>query len=98
MNLPKDYPAFDYATISDEILPIHYTAWQGVELPKVQASVDDLFQQANQGNLALLVSLRHDFPTEWSAFVNGTGDLSADDPQVEMWDLAGKDVDDQIGK
>jgi hypothetical protein len=29
-----------------------------------------LFQQANQSNLALLFSLRHDFPTEWSAFAN----------------------------
>ena len=27
-------------------------------------------------NLALLFSLASDFPTEWSAFVNGAGDLS----------------------
>lgn len=40
------------------------------------AALDDLFRQANQANLALLFSLRHDFPTEWSAFVNGPGDLS----------------------
>jgi hypothetical protein len=77
LELPKDYPAFDYATISDVILHIRYTARQGVEPDNVQAALEDLFQQANQANLALLFSLRHDFPTEWSAFVNGAGDLSA---------------------
>ncbi|PYV12549.1 MAG: hypothetical protein DMG23_00760 [Acidobacteria bacterium] len=77
LDLPNDYPAFDYATISDVILHIRYTARQGVEPTKVKAALDDLFQQANQSNLALLFSLRHDFPTEWSAFVNGTGDFTA---------------------
>ena len=43
----------------------------------VKAALDDLFQEANQSNLALLFSLRHDFPTEWSAFVNGGNDFSA---------------------
>jgi hypothetical protein len=36
--------------------------------------LDDLLEQTNQAGLALLFDLRHDFPTEWSAFVNGTGD------------------------
>ncbi len=76
LDLPKDYPAFDYATISDVILHIRYTARQGVDPTKVKKALDDLFQQASQANLALLFSLRHDFPTEWSAFVNGTGNLS----------------------
>jgi Tc toxin complex TcA C-terminal TcB-binding domain len=70
LDLPKDYPAFDYATISDVILHIRYTARQGVIAEKVKAALADLFQQANQAGLALLFSLRHDFPTEWSAFVN----------------------------
>ena len=77
LELPKDYPAFDYTTISDVILHIRYTARQGVDPTKVSAALDDLFQQANQSNLALLFSLRHDFPTEWSAFVNGTGNFTA---------------------
>lgn len=75
LALPKDYPAFDYATISDVILHIRYTARQGVDPTKVKTALDDLFQQANQANLALLFSLRHDFPTEWAAFVKGTGDV-----------------------
>jgi hypothetical protein len=39
--------------------------------------LDDLFQQANQAGLALLFSLRHEFSSEWSAFVNSTGDFVA---------------------
>ena len=76
LDLPKDYPAFDYATISDVILHIRYTARQGVDPTKVKAALDDLLQQANQSNLALLYSLRHDFPTEWSAFMSGTGEFT----------------------
>jgi hypothetical protein len=77
LELPKDYPAFDYATISDVILHIRYTARQGVDGTKVKTALDTLFTQASQSNLALLFSLRHDFPTEWSAFVNGAGDFTA---------------------
>ena len=75
LELPKDYPAFDYTTISDVILHIRYTARQGVDRTKVEAALRDLFQQASEAELALLFSLRHDFPTEWSAFVNSTADL-----------------------
>ena len=77
MELPKDYPAFDYATISDVILHIRYTARQGVDPTKVKKALDNLFKQDTPSNLALLFSLRHDFPTEWSAFVNGPGDFAA---------------------
>ena len=72
---PQDYPTFDYATISDVILHVRYTARQGVESGKVKTALDDLLRQASQSNLTLLFSLRHDFPMEWSAFVNGTGDF-----------------------
>ncbi|MBI1744419.1 toxin [Candidatus Acetothermia bacterium] len=77
LELTKDYPAFDYSTISDVILHVRYTARQGVDPIKVKAALDDLFQQANQSNLVLLFSLRHDFPTEWAAFVSGAGDFTA---------------------
>lgn len=77
LDLTKDYRAFDYNTISDVILHVRYTARQGVDPTKVKVSLDDLFQQANQAGLALLFSLRHNFPTEWSAFVNGAGDFTA---------------------
>ncbi len=77
LDLPKDYRAFDYDTISDVIIHVRYTARQGVETTKVKAALDDLFEQNTPSNLALMFNLRHDFPTEWAAFVNGTGDFSA---------------------
>ena len=51
-------------------------ARQGVPATKVNAALEAIFQEANQSNLALLFSLRHDFPTEWSTFVNGAGDFT----------------------
>ncbi len=77
LDLPNNYLGFDYATISDVILHIRYTARQGVDPTKVKTALDDLFQQTSQSNLALLFSLRHDFPTEWSAFVNGAENFTA---------------------
>jgi len=74
---PEDYPTFDYATISDVILHVRYTARQGVDSIKVKQVLDKLFQQANQAGLALIFSLRHDFPTEWAAFVNSPNDFTA---------------------
>ncbi len=76
LDLPKDYPAFDYDTISDIILHVRYTARQGVEPGKVKTTLDDLFGQVTQSKLALLFSLPHDFPTEWSAFVNAKNNSS----------------------
>lgn len=73
---PDEYPAFDYATISDVILHVRYTARQGVDPTKVIASLDGIFADPPP-QLALIFSLRHDFPTEWSAFVNGAGDFTA---------------------
>lgn len=77
LDLPKDYRTFDYDTISDVILTIRYTARQGVDSTKVKSALKSLFEQTNQAGLALLFSLRHDFPSEWAAFVNGTGDFTA---------------------
>lgn len=75
--LPADYRAFDYATISDVILHIRYTARQGVDPTKVKGALEELLQEASQSNLALLFSLRHDFSTEWAAFVNGAANFTA---------------------
>jgi hypothetical protein len=74
---PKDYAAFDYATISDVILHIRYTARQGVNATKVKEALVDMFGPEGQSNFALLFSLRHDFPTEWGAFVSSKGDFTA---------------------
>src|SRR6185436_8199568 len=80
LDLPKDYPAFDYATIADVVLHVRYTARQGVDATKVKTALTDLFAEtsaATGANFALFLSLPRDFPTEWAAFVNGTGNFSA---------------------
>lgn len=77
LDLPVNYPAFDYATISDVILSIRYTARQGVDPTKVKGALDSLLGQTSLSNLGLLFNLRYDFPTEWSAFVNGTANFTA---------------------
>lgn len=76
LDLPRAYPSFDYGTIPDVILHIRYTARQGVDPTKVTASLDDLFQRGGQSPLALMLDLRNDFPSAWSAFLAGS-DFSA---------------------
>lgn len=81
LDLPTSYPAFDYATISDVILHVRYTARQGVDPTKVQAALDDQMKAAGPATLALLFSLRHDFSTEWAAFVAGAPEFTATIPR-----------------
>jgi hypothetical protein len=77
LELPAVYRTFDYGTISDVILHIRYTARPGVDRAKVKEALDQLFTQVDpKSNFSLLFSLRHDFPTEWSAFLS-SGDLNA---------------------
>src|SRR5260370_7741549 len=71
LELPKDFPPFDYATISDAIVHVRYTARQGADGNQAMRELTTQpFPPPGQSGLALLFSLRHDFPTEWSAFVN----------------------------
>jgi hypothetical protein len=71
LDLPAVHRSFDYASIADVELTVFYTARQGVPVTKVTAFLNGVFQDLGQSNLALLFSLRNDFPAEWSAFVNG---------------------------
>jgi hypothetical protein len=75
--LPKDFPAFDFNTISDVILHMRYAARHGVDAAKTVQAVNDLFGAETGAPLAMLFSLPHDFPVEWSAFVNGAADFQA---------------------
>lgn len=77
LELPRDFRVFDYMTIADVILHVRYTARAGGDALAKQAIAEmrDMLAQANESGLALLFSLRHDFPTEWSAFVSGSGEL-----------------------
>ena len=74
LTLPAGFRSFDYATISDAILHMKYTAREGGAAlgTKVTTELGTLLQAVNQNGMALLFSLRYDFPTEWSAFINGS--------------------------
>jgi Tc toxin complex TcA C-terminal TcB-binding domain len=78
LSLPGPLRPFDYTTISDVILHVRYTARDGGGELAAQATkeLQATLAAASQSGLGLLFSLRYDFPTEWSAFVNGSGDYS----------------------
>ena len=77
LQLPDARP-FDYSTISDVILHLRYTSRAGGDVLGTQAAIElkALIAAASTSGLALLFSLRHDFPTEWAAFARGTGDFT----------------------
>jgi hypothetical protein len=79
LELPASFRQFNYNTISDVLLHIRYTARPGGALlrDRAVAYVEELVQAAGSSGLALLFSLKHDFPTEWSQFLGGDGDFTA---------------------
>jgi hypothetical protein len=77
LSLPS-IPGFDYSTITDVILHIRYTARDGGAA--LATAVDKYLQSLPPATgaagdpaptLALLFSLRHDFPSQWYAFTTG---------------------------
>ena len=73
LDLPKEFPAFDYSTIADVILHISYTARQGLDAGAVTSAIKSLFQQTLDAgpNFSLLFTLQQDFADEWQAFGAG---------------------------
>jgi peptidoglycan hydrolase-like protein with peptidoglycan-binding domain len=71
---------FDYQTISDVVLHLRYTAREGGDALKANAS-DNLINKINtmlvsmqDTGLMRLFSLKHEFPSEWYAFFNPPSD------------------------
>jgi hypothetical protein len=77
LQLPRNFRPFDYMTIADVILHVRYTARQGGDSLGAHAIDKMKTMLESSGNLTLLFSLRHDFPTEWSAFVSGAANFVA---------------------
>jgi Tc toxin complex TcA C-terminal TcB-binding domain len=79
LSLPSTIRLFDYTTISDVILQIHYTA-RPAGNPLISQATKELVQAldtAGKSSQALMFCLRFDFPNEWAAFVNGTAPFQA---------------------
>jgi hypothetical protein len=75
LALPNQLRTFDYTTISDVILHVRYTAREAGDPLGSQAITEliSMMDTAGQSGQFLMFCLRFDFPTEWSAFVNGAG-------------------------
>ena len=76
IEMPKNFKSFDYNTISDVVLHVRYTAREGgVQLKaqaeqELQTALNDFIRVEGARGLAQMFSLRHDFSTEWSRFLD----------------------------
>ena len=76
LELPKNFKTFDYNTISDVVLHMRYTAREGgTELKRqaeteLQTALNELVRSEGKQGLTQMFSLRHEFGTEWSRFLN----------------------------
>jgi hypothetical protein len=77
LSLPDKIRTFDYTTISDVILHIRYTAREAGDPLGAQATAEltRMLDAQGKSGQTLLFCLRYDFPTQWSAFINGAGDF-----------------------
>jgi hypothetical protein len=76
LELPASFRQFDYDSISDVIMHVRYTARQGGSLlaSKATEALEALVSEANAAGLALLFSLKHEFPSEWHKFIAANAD------------------------
>ncbi len=73
ISLPKDSNQFDFASISDLIIHINYTAREGGDMLGTAAKAALISILENNG--LMLFSLKHDFPTEWNSFIQNTNHI-----------------------
>ena len=81
LELASDSPAFDFATISDVMLHLRYTARDGGGALKTAATgalknALKLVTAADQSPLVRMFSLRHEFPSEWQRLLNPPTDAT----------------------
>ncbi|MEU4419670.1 hypothetical protein AB0F81_03530 [Actinoplanes sp. NPDC024001] len=74
LELPADVPQFDHDTITDVVLHLRYTAREGglaLRTAAVAALQARIAAASALGSTRLL-SVRHEFPTEWARFTAAT--------------------------
>ena len=78
LQLPNEFRQFDYDSISDVILHVRYTARSagGGLRDAAVSNLESIFGAVNDAGPATLLSLPHDYPTEWHRFASGTEPLS----------------------
>jgi len=76
LQLPAGVTALDYNTITDVILHLKYTARDGGDqlrsdaATSLQTKINSMLVSLKDTGLTRLFSARHEFPTEWFAFLN----------------------------
>jgi hypothetical protein len=76
LQFPAGVTPFDYSTISDVILQLKYTARDGGDALRsdaaasLQATINKMLVALQNKGLTRLFSARHEFPTQWYAFLN----------------------------
>jgi hypothetical protein len=69
----KDFPQFDYDTISDVVFHVRYTAREGGDTLRnaARAAIQgEMKKESSPEGLTRLLSVRHEFPTAWAKFQN----------------------------
>ncbi|HKU72381.1 MAG TPA: neuraminidase-like domain-containing protein, partial [Pyrinomonadaceae bacterium] len=76
IELPKTFKTFDYNTISDVVMHVRYTSREGGGQLRSQAEqelqtlLNEFLRAEGKNGLTQMFSLRHEFGTEWSRFLN----------------------------
>lgn len=85
LELPAGVRQFDYDTISDVILHLRYTAREGGGLLRnfAAANLKARIAEAQTIGSARLLSVRHEFPTEWAKFKSAAASTNPP-PFVEL--------------
>jgi hypothetical protein len=78
LELPVKVPQFNVDTVADVILHVRYTAREGGTILRDAAAseLQTAIEQASALGSVRLLSVRHDFPTEWARFATATPNSS----------------------
>lgn len=91
LRLNKDLPQFDFASISDAVLHLRYTAREGGAVLRSQAAgelrqtLSDAALAEGRRGLYRVVDLRREYPDAWYRFLHPGG--TTDDQQLTLEDL-----------
>lgn len=85
LSLPKAVKPFDYATISDVILRISYTAEEDSGLEEAVGGVTgDVLSKLTDQGVTRVLSLRNDFPDAWHMLLEGAPQVDIDIRDVHL--------------
>ena len=91
IKLNKDFPEFDFSTVSDVVIHLNYTAREGGELLRSKAveefnkKMNDMALAESRRGLYRVFDLKHEYSDKWYKFLHPAN--SADDQELVLEDL-----------